>query len=87
MIMEEKNMAERVELNGQEMEDVVGGHFYWWRADDGTRMCQVTGLGRYVCTADAKDTYAWLKAEHKNDNWSEAKYVDALLASGDFKRA
>ena len=30
-------MSERVELKEQELEAVVGGHFYWWRTDDGTR--------------------------------------------------
>ena len=79
-------MAERVELNMNDMEDVVGGNFYWWRAEDGTRMCQVSGQGRFICSVDAKDTFAWLKAEHKDDNWTEEQYVEALLASGDFTR-
>ena len=80
-------MADRIELKEENLEDVVGGNFNWWRASDGTRMCQVTGLGRYTCTADAKDTFAWLKAKHKGEGWTEQDYVNALLASGDFKRA
>ena len=74
-------------LNDNMANDVVGGNFNWWRAADGTRMCKVTGLGKFVVTVDAKDTFAWLKAAHQGEGWTEEDYVNALLASGDFKRA
>lgn len=80
-------MADRMQLNEEQVDDVVGGNFNWWKAKDGTRMCQVTGLGRYVCTVDAKDTFAWLKVQHKGEGWTEQDYVNALLECGDFTRA
>ena len=77
-------MANRIELNDTEVEQVAGGNFNWWREEDGTRMCWVNDIGTYVCSVDAKDTYAWLKAEHKGQGWTEQDYVNALIASGDF---
>lgn len=84
MSKEEKDMA-RVELNDSMADDVVGGNFNWWREEDGTRMCWVNGVGTYICTPDAKDTFAWLKAEHRGEGWTEQMYVDALIAAGDFR--
>ena len=80
-------MAERVELNMNDMEDVVGGNFYWWRAEDGTRMCMVNKIGTYVCIVDAKDTFAWLKAEHRGEGWTEQDYVNELVRLGEFTPA
>ncbi len=74
-------------INEEALEDVVGGSFNWWRTSDGTRKCKVTGIGTFVCTVDAKDTFAWLKAEHRGEGWTEQMYVDALLATGDFTLA
>ena len=71
-------------INEEVLDDVVGGSFNWWREPDGTRMCYVTGVGTFKCTVDAKDTFAWLKAEHKSEGWKDANYVDALVATGDF---
>lgn len=73
-------------INDNLADDVVGGSFNWWREDDGTRKCLVTGTGgTYICTADAKDTFAWLKAEHRGEGWTEAMYVDELIRRGDFR--
>lgn len=78
----------RVELNDKQVDEVVGGSFNWWREEDGTRKCYVTGTGgTYICTADAKDTFAWLKAEHRGEGWTEAQYVQALIQAGDFRPA
>ena len=75
-------------LNFEEVEKVVGGSFNWWREEDGTRMCYVTGTGgTYVCTSEAKDTFAWLKAEHRGEGWTESDYVQALIDCGDFTPA
>lgn len=77
----------REEINEQQLEDVVGGNFNWWKTSTGVRKCKVTGLGTFICTVDAKDTFAWLKAAHQGEGWTEQDYVNALLASGDFTRA
>ena len=77
-------MAKRVELSLDQAEDIVGGNFNWWKEEDGTRKCWVNDVGVFVCTADAKDTFAWLKAEHKGEGWTEQMYVDELVRLGDF---
>ena len=75
---------DRIQLNDELAEDAVGGAFNWWKEPDGTRKCLVGKIGEFICTVDAKDTYAWLKAQHRGEGWTEAMYVDALLQSGDF---
>ena len=77
----------RVELKEQEVEQVVGGHFNWYREDDGTRMCYVTDIGHFVATAEAKDTFAWLKMEHRGQGWTDGDYVNALISAGVFTPA
>lgn len=52
-------MAERIQLNENELEDVVGGAFIYntYTNDDGSSYmtCRVEGDSTYYCTADAKD--------------------------------
>lgn len=50
-------MAERVQLDENQAEEVAGGNFNWWREEDGTRMCWVNGIGTFVCSVDAKNTF------------------------------
>ena len=78
-------MAERIQLNEENLEQVVGGNFNWWREEDGTRKCWVNNIGVYTCSVDAKDTFAWLKAEHRGEGWTEQDYVNELLRLGDFQ--
>lgn len=72
-------------INDNQATDVVGGNFNWWKEEDGTRMCWVNGIGTYICTVDAKDTFAWLKAEHKGQGWKEQDYVNELIRLGEFR--
>lgn len=76
----------REELTEMEADQVSGGSFNWWKDPaTGERKCYVTGTGlTYLCSIEAKDTYAWLKAEHRGEGWTEEMYVDALLQCGDF---
>ena len=76
-------MAKIEKLSDDALDEVAGGHFNWWKDGD-TRLCWVNDVGTFVCSVDAKDTFAWLKAQHMNDGWSEADYANALLATGDF---
>ena len=53
-------MSNRVELNGQELEQVVGGAFHYNSNSDGTMSCRVDGYGSYPggtynCSATAKN--------------------------------
>lgn len=80
-------MANRIQLSEENLEQVVGGNFNWWKEEDGTRMCMVNKIGTYVCTVDAKDTFAWLKAEHRGEGWTEQDYVNELVRLGEFTPA
>jgi len=75
----------RVELNEQQMDDVVGGNFNWYK-QRGTylQMCRVTGLGDYYIKPSAKSRYNALMLEHKLDGWSEQDYLNVLLSEGEF---
>lgn len=75
----------RVELNDQNLEDVVGGNFNWYK-QRGTylQMCRVTGIGDFYVKASAKSRYNVLKLEHKLDGWTEQDYVNKLLSEGEF---
>ena len=44
----------------------------------------VNKIGTFVCTVDAKDTFAWLKAEHRGEGWTEQDYVNELVRLGEF---
>ena len=81
---EDMDMA-RIELNDQQMDDVVGGNFNWYK-ERGTYLarCRVTGLGDYYCSPSAKSRYNALKLEHKLDGWTEQDYVNALVSEGEF---
>lgn len=47
-------MANRMELNDQELENVVGGAFHYNTQADGSMTCRVDGAGTYHCTDNAK---------------------------------
>jgi len=84
MNKEDMNVA-RVELNEQNLEDVVGGNFNWYtKKATGKQMCLVTGVGNYYVSSSAESRYNSLRLQHKHDNWTEAQYVDVLLAEGKF---
>ena len=78
-------MADRTELNEQEVEEVVGGNFNWY-SQRGTQLnkCRVTGIGDYFVSPTAKSRYNVLKLEHKLDGWTEQDYVNTLLCEGEF---
>ena len=76
-------MTNRVELKETEMEEVVGGHFNW-ATKDNVVYCRVDGVGMFRCTNNAKNAFAWLKVEHREDGWSDADYANALVSAGEF---
>lgn len=49
---EELNMAERIILNEQELDSVVGGAFHYIEKN-GYRFCVVDNVGNYFASADA----------------------------------
>lgn len=48
-------MSDRIELNEQNLESVVGGAFRYSTRPDGTMYCKVDGAGTYNCTEGAKN--------------------------------
>lgn len=77
-------MANRKELNSQDLEMIVGGAFNWYYDEDGARHCSVDGVGDYKVTSSAKDRYTALKLQHKHDGWHASDYVDVLVSEGYF---
>lgn len=76
-------MAERIQLNDQDVTEVVGGAFNWYKKD-GARRCKVTNFGDYFVTDTAKTRYTSLKLEHKADGWTDADYAQQLIDEGEF---
>lgn len=84
MNKEDMNM-ERIELKEENLEEVVGGNFNWYKERGTSKpMCYVTGIGEYYVSSSAKSRYNALKLEHKADGWTEQQYVSALLGEGQF---
>lgn len=75
----------REEINDQNLEQIVGGNFNWYK-ERGTYLqrCRVTNVGDYYITPSAKSRYNALKLEHKLDGWTEQDYVNVLLSEGEF---
>ncbi len=58
-------MSDRIELNEQELDQVVGGAFHYNYAEDGSMTCRVDGADTYHCTANAKDQISAYIITHK----------------------
>ena len=74
---------DRIQLNDEQVEDIVGGNFNWVTMN-GQILCKVDGVGKYYATDTAKNTFAWLKMEHRYDGWTDADYVNELVSKGEF---
>ena len=77
-------MAERVQLNEQDIENVVGGAFNWYTDNDGNVFCRVDGFRTYKATTSAQNKLMRLMVTHKKDGWTAKDYVDALCEGGYF---
>lgn len=59
-------MSDRIELNEQALESVVGGAFRYSTKPDGSMVCKVDGAGTYNCTATAKNKISVYILQHDN---------------------
>lgn len=59
-------MADRVQLNGQDLDNVVGGKFSFFKDEEGNRKCTVTGHGTFNTTADGSSKYMQLRMTDPN---------------------
>lgn len=76
---------DRIELNEQELDDIVGGSFNWYNERGTTlKRCRVTGVGTFYVTSTAKARYNVLMLEHKGEGWTEQDVANKLLAEGEF---
>ena len=75
-------MANRVELNGADLENIVGGSFNYHYKEDGSMYCQVDGAGTYDCTSDAKDKISVYILTHSGCNLDDV--VNYALDNGLF---
>ena len=76
-------MAERVQINEQELENVVGGAFRFY--DQGNQgYCKVSDVsnpGKYKCTAGS-GVYEFMKMRAENPGLSADDYLDMALDRG-----
>ena len=47
-------MVERIQLNEKDVDEVVGGAFWYWTEPDGSYHCKVDGIGVYNASTSAK---------------------------------
>ena len=77
-------MANRIELNEQDMANVVGGAYNFYYDLNGARRCDVDNVGDFACDAEASDRLTALKLLHRGQGWNAQMYVDQLLQEGHF---
>ena len=75
-------MENRVELNEQELDLVVGGQFHYNTHSDGSMTCRVDDIDTYHCTENAKRKIS-LYFMH-NPSASAQDAVNYALANGYF---
>ncbi len=69
-------MAERIELNEENLDQVSGGKFSFY-TDNGTPKCTVTNYGTYETTADGFMKYIMLR--NANPGKTEAEYYQMCI--------
>lgn len=69
-------MANRVELNDENLEQVAGGKFTFF-TQDGQPKCTVTGYGTFTTTADG--VFKYMTIRNTNPGLSEAEYYQMCI--------
>lgn len=77
-------MANRIQLNDQDVENVVGGAFNWYKDPTGAQRCRVDYVGDFAAAPNAMERFYELKLQHRYDKWSAAQYTQALVDEGFF---
>ena len=75
-------MADRVELNAENLESIVGGAFNYYYNDDGTMTCHVDNVGTYNCSSSAKDMISVYILQH--DTCTLDEVVNYAVSQGLF---
>jgi len=74
-------MSNRIELDEERLDEVVGGAFNYYTTKKGTRKCQVDGVGTYYCTADA---FGAVAAHASDTSLTAQQVVSWALSHGYF---
>ena len=78
---EETIMAsDRIQLNEENLDEVVGGKFVFYTDQNGNPRCKVTDIGRFYTTSDGFFKYITMKNEQPG--LSDAEYVQIALSKG-----
>lgn len=75
-------MANRMELNDLDLDNVVGGAFNYNTAADGSMTCRVDGADTYHCTENAKNKISTYVLTHKGCSLQDV--INYALANGYF---
>jgi len=75
-------MANRMELNEQDLDLVVGGAFHYNTAEDGSMTCRVDNGGTYHCTSNAKNKISVYVVQHKGCSLQDV--INYALQNGYF---
>ena len=71
-------MAERVQLNDTELDQVAGGAFNFY-SRDGKAQCYIDGVGTFNCSDSAS---AWIISQITRPDVSPADIVDEAVKKG-----
>ena len=75
-------MADRIELNEQDLQDVVGGAFnFYTYKKTGEYLCYVDGIGTYKPTSSSSRAQIVVMCA-QNDGLSQQELVDLAIANG-----
>ena len=77
-------MANRIELNENDIENVVGGAFiFYTHKQTGEQLCYVEGIGVYKPTSDkSKRNISIMCAREENNGKSQQELLDMAIAAG-----
>lgn len=75
-------MADRIQINEEDIEQVVGGAFNFFTSKKtGEMKCYVDGIGTYTCpSSTAKDQLSVMCA--RNPGLSQQELLDRAIANG-----
>lgn len=75
-------MANRIELNEQQLDQVVGGAFHYNTQEDGSMTCRIDGAGTYKCTDNAKQKISKYILQH--DDATLQDIINYAVSNGYF---
>lgn len=73
-------MTDRMQLNDQELEDVVGGKFSFYTNSKGQPRVNITDIGVYACSSDG--FFQYITYKRQNPNLNEAELFQLMYGAG-----